>query len=71
MNTTDSVHEPTSTPSKRLPEVPRFFERCLPVSSSDDENTKELEPGEAQFRRDFQARWWPGDMNEYSPAPKG
>jgi hypothetical protein len=71
MNSTKSPNEPNIAPPNRLIEVPRFFNKPSQVNSKCSHISETLEHGEAQFREDFQARWWPGDMTTFSPPPKG
>ncbi|WP_373651579.1 MULTISPECIES: hypothetical protein [unclassified Schlesneria] len=71
MNTTEYLADTNFSNSEPLTEVPLFFERTAGSSLEPIEVSGDLEPGEAQFRRDFQARWWPGDMQVYTPPAKG
>jgi len=68
--TTKSPDEPNAAPQKGLLEIPRFFEKPS-VRRSSAASLEGLESGEAQFREDFQARWWPGDLTTQAPPPKG
>jgi hypothetical protein len=49
-------------PANTLNENPRFFDVNADTRGRSEETLTE---------QDFKARWWPGEMRQHAPPPKG